>query len=75
TSGVIVLQAVGPAEQAGLKFNDVIVKLDKTVIGSTMDLRKYLYGKKTIGDEIEITYYRDGKKKTAAFKLGENTEN
>ncbi|GGE00318.1 S1C family serine protease [Paenibacillus nasutitermitis] len=74
TAGVIVLEAVGPAEKAGLKFNDVIVKLDKTAIGSTMDLRKYLYGKKSIGDEIEITYYRDGKKKTATFNLGENTE-
>jgi len=74
-AGVIVLEAVGPAEKAGLKFNDVIVKLDKTAIGSTMELRKYLYGKKTIGDDIEITYYRDGKKQTATFKLGENTEN
>ncbi|SDW99684.1 S1C family serine protease [Paenibacillus sp. CF384] len=72
--GVIVLQAVGPAEEAGLAFNDVIVKLDNESISSTMELRKYLYGKKTIGDEIEVTFYRDGKKQTTTFKLAEKTE-
>ncbi|WP_219834648.1 S1C family serine protease [Paenibacillus sp. R14(2021)] len=72
--GVIVLQAVGPAAEAGLAFNDVIVKLDKQPISSTMDLRKYLYGKKHIGDNIEITFYRDGKKQTTTFKLAEKTE-
>ncbi|MFX3635013.1 MAG: S1C family serine protease [Candidatus Pristimantibacillus sp.] len=72
--GVIVLEAVGPAADAGLLFNDVIVKLDKTAISSTMELRKYLYGKKKIGDEIEISYYRDGKLKIAKFKLGEKTD-
>lgn len=72
--GVIVLEAVGPAADAGLLFNDVIVKLDKTAISSTMELRKYLYGKKKIGDDIEISYYRDGKLKIAKFKLGEKTD-
>jgi serine protease Do len=74
TSGVIVLQAVGPAEKAGLKLNDVIVKLDKQPIGSTLDLRKYLYDNKSIGDEIEVTFYRDGEKETTMFKLGEKAE-
>lgn len=68
--GVIVLEAVGPAKDAGLAFNDVIVKLDRQPIGSTMELRKYLYGQKEIGDDIEVTYYRDGELKTAKFTLG-----
>ena len=72
--GVIVLQATGPAEKAGLEFNDIIVKLDKQPISSTMDLRKYLYAKKEIGDNIDVTYYRDGKKHTATFKLEEKTK-
>ncbi|CAM4219366.1 S1C family serine protease [Paenibacillus alkaliterrae] len=69
--GVIVLEAVGPAKEAGLSFNDIIVKLDRQSIGSTMELRKYLYGKKKIGEEIEITFYRDGELKVTAFKLGD----
>ncbi|MBD2871806.1 S1C family serine protease [Paenibacillus arenilitoris] len=72
--GVIVLEAVGPAKDAGLAFNDVIVKLDGQSIGSTMELRKYLYSKKKIGEEIKITYYRDGKLKDTSFKLGEKEE-
>ncbi|WP_053373453.1 S1C family serine protease [Paenibacillus sp. FJAT-27812] len=72
--GVIVLEAVGPAKDAGLLFNDVIVKLDRQSIGSTMELRKYLYSQKKIGDEIEISYYRDGELKKTHFKLGEKQD-
>lgn len=72
--GVIVLEAVGPAKKAGLEFNDVIVKLDKQPIGSTMELRKYLYAKKQIGDEIEVTLYREGKKQTLHLTLGEKED-
>jgi serine protease Do len=71
--GVIVLEAVGPAQKAGLDFNDIIVKLDRQDIGSTIELRKYLYTKK-IGDTIDVTYYRDGKKKTLSFQLDEKTD-
>lgn len=73
-SGVIVLEAVGPAKKAGLRFNDVIVKLDRQKIGSTRELRKYLYSKKEIGDEIEVSYYRDGELKVTKFKLAEKTD-
>nr|WP_306812921.1 S1C family serine protease [Paenibacillus soyae] len=72
-SGVIVLEAVGPALEAGLQFNDVIVKLDDKKVGSTMELRKYLYGSKEIGDELEVTFYRDGELKSVKLKLGENS--
>lgn len=70
-SGVIVLEAVGPSKKAGLTFNDVIVKLDDHKVGSTKELRKYLYGKKQIGDEITVSYYRDGELKSAKLKLEE----
>lgn len=72
--GVIVLQAVGPAQAAGLAFSDIIVKLDNQSIASTMDLRKYLYNRKHIGDSITVTFYRDGEKHTTRFKLEEKTE-
>jgi len=72
--GVIVLEAVGPAKKAGLKFNDVIVKLDDTPIGSTMELRKYLYGNKKIGEKVKVSFYRDGKLQTVTLELADRIE-
>lgn len=72
--GVIVLEAVGPAKKAGLKFNDVIVKLDDQPIGSTMELRKYLYGNKKIGEKVTVSYYRDGKLETVTVELAEKID-
>jgi len=69
--GLVVLEAVGPAAEAGLKTNDVIVKLDDTPVGSTVALRKYLYTKKKIGEELTITYYRGGKLEKVKVKLAE----
>ncbi|GKU77194.1 S1C family serine protease [Paenibacillus sp. L3-i20] len=73
-AGIIVLEAVGPSGDAGLQFNDVIVKLDDQNIGSQMELRKYLYSKKKIGDDIVVSYYRDGELKTVTVKLAEKEE-
>lgn len=67
--GVIVLEATGPASDADLRLNDVIVKFDNTGIGSTLELRKYLYDEKEIGEELKITYYRNGKMMTTTVKL------
>jgi len=73
-AGVIVLESVGPSLDAGLEFNDIIVALDGKPIGSTMDLRKYLYNSKKIGESLKVTYYRDGKKRTLDVKLIEKVE-
>ncbi|WP_238177956.1 S1C family serine protease [Paenibacillus contaminans] len=70
-TGVIVLDASGPAKEAGLKTSDVIVELDGKPINSALALRKYLYNEKKIGDKLSITYYRAGKKATASLTLGE----
>lgn len=72
--GIIVLESVGPAKEAGLKFNDIIVSLDSKPVDSTLALRKYLYNSKKIGDILEVEYYRDGKPKTAKIKLGEKSD-
>ena len=53
---------------------DIITKIDDTDIESTPDLQSVLYSHQ-IGDEITITFYRDGKQKTATFKLTKSTEN
>jgi len=72
--GVVVLEAVGPAKKAGLKLNDLIVRLDDTDIGSTMELRKYLYNHKKIGETLTVTYYRDGKKQEVGVTLTEKDD-
>lgn len=53
---------------------DIITKIDDTDIESTADLQSVLYSHQ-IGDEITITFYRDGKQKTTTFKLTKSTEN
>ncbi|WP_166245865.1 S1C family serine protease [Paenibacillus turpanensis] len=70
-NGIIVLEAKGPAEAAGLRTHDIITELDGQPIGSTLELRKYLYHKKHIGDKIRVTYFRSGKKDSAVVVLGE----
>lgn len=71
TEGVAVIQVVpmSPAARAGLKQFDVIVALDDQKIRDVLDLRKYLYTKKSIGDKMKVTFYRDGKKHTVTMKL------
>jgi len=65
------VQPNSPAAKAGLKEFDVIIKMDKVEIKDVVSLRKYLYNDKQIGDSIDITYYRAGKKETATVKLTE----
>lgn len=73
-SGVVVLEASGPASEAGLKLNDVITEFDGQKITSTLDLRKYLYDEKKIGDTIEVTFYRDGNAEKVSVKLTDKPE-
>ena len=75
TAGVVVLNVVdgSPAAQAGLERLDVIVKLDDTPVKDQIDVRKYLYRHKKIGDKLEITYYRNGDQKTTTLQLNHNT--
>lgn len=69
--GVALRQIVpnSPADIAGLKELDVIVEMDGEKIENVIDLRKHLYNKKKIGDEMKIKYYRDGKLHDTTMKL------
>ncbi|WP_027408116.1 S1C family serine protease [Anoxybacteroides tepidamans] len=75
TGGVAIIQVRpgSPAAQAGLKQFDVIVALDGQKISNVLDLRKYLYTKKAIGDEMEVTFYRDGRKAKVTMKLAKES--
>lgn len=63
------IEPFSPADEAGLKRLDVITALDGEEITGTIDLRKVLYQEKQIGDELAVTFYRDGKKQETTIKL------
>ncbi|MEF3305329.1 S1C family serine protease [Paenibacillus sp. GYB003] len=73
-NGLIVIDAIGPAKEAGLATNDVITELDGKPVYDNISLRQYLYGDKKIGDSIKVTYYRGGKKATVTIQLGEKED-
>lgn len=72
--GVIVLESSGPADEAGLRMNDVIVEFDGQKIKATLDVRKHLYEKKKIGEELKIKFYRDGKLTEVSAELIDKPE-
>ncbi|MGG1876658.1 trypsin-like peptidase domain-containing protein [Paenibacillus cisolokensis] len=74
TEGVVVLDALGPAKEAGLKLNDVIVKLDGKPINTTLELRKHLYRETKVGSSMTVTFYREGVLQSLKVKLEEKKE-
>jgi serine protease Do len=62
-----------PAEEAGLKENDVVVSIDGETGESLSDFVE-LVSSKEPGTEIEIKVYRDGKMKTIDATLGEREQ-
>ena len=73
--GIAVMEVVkgSPADKAKLEKGDIIVKLGGSDTGSLAEFRYELY-KHKVGDKLEVTYYRDGKKKTTSITLGKNEE-
>lgn len=71
--GVAVLEVVenSPADKAGLKKGDIIVKIGDEDLSSLAEFRYELY-KYAVGDKIELTIYRNGKKQTASVTLGKS---
>ena len=60
------------AEKAGLKENDVITKVDETVVNSPEDLTKAI-GKFKPEDKTVISYNRDKKEQKATVSLGKRS--
>ena len=73
TSGVAV-RSVQPNMPANghLEKYDVITKVDGNPIASATELQNALYSY-SVGDEITITYYRNGKEETTTIKLDKST--
>src|SRR5690625_628786 len=64
------IEPLSPADQAGLQRLDVITHLDGEEILSIIDLRKILYQEREVGDEVKVTFYREGKQHDVTIKLG-----
>jgi serine protease Do len=60
------------AEKAGLKEDDIIVKLDGKEIKGEMDITKIVTSHK-VGDEIDIVYKRNGKENKTRATLGQRS--
>ena len=73
TSGVAVrsVQSNMPAN-GHLEKYDVITKVDGNPITSATELQNALYSH-SVGDEMTITYYRNGKEETTRIKLDKST--
>lgn len=70
----VVVQNAGkstPAGKAGLKQYDVITEVDGKKIKDSTELRAALY-KKSVGDNLKVTFYRQDSKETANVKLTED---
>ena len=70
--GALVVRVVddSPAEDAGLKEEDIIVKVGDTDIRDSAHLRNLISSSRP-GDKPKLTIIRKGKRKTLTVKLGE----
>lgn len=64
------IRQMSPAAKAGLEPLDVITALDGNPVTDIIELRKYLYNEKDAGEDMEITFYRDGEQSKTKINLG-----
>ncbi|WP_079528549.1 S1C family serine protease [Halobacillus hunanensis] len=69
--GVIVagVEQGTPAADANLQKYDVITKIDDEKVKSLMSLRQYLYKEAKIGEQVEMTVYRNGEPMKVSLEL------
>ncbi|MFC4558451.1 S1C family serine protease [Virgibacillus kekensis] len=72
-SGVYIwsVESRSPADKAGLDRLDVITAIDGKEVNNIIELRKILYHEKEVGDNLKVTFYRDGKQHETTIKLSE----
>ncbi len=71
--GVLINKVIekSPADKAGLRDGDVIVRVEEIVIADSDDLSREIKEHKP-GDKIEVVIWRDGEKQTYNVELGES---
>lgn len=62
-----------PAEKAGLRSGDIIIRVDRTKIKSASDLTKSIAGKKP-GSDVNMEVIRNGKSKKFTIILGDRAK-
>ena len=70
-NGIYVVEVVanGPAQKAGIKNNDVILRIDGKELNKMSELRKYIYTKKP-ADEVTLLVQRNGIQVPVKVTLG-----
>lgn len=71
-NGILITEILedSPAEKAGLKAGDVIIKVDGAKVAEISDIQKAVREKKE-GEEIEIAFLRNKKKKKLSVEVAE----
>jgi serine protease Do len=62
-----------PADKAGIRHEDVIVRVDQTPVKNNRDLIDYVSGKRP-GTKVTLTFIREGKEQTAVATLDTRRE-
>jgi S1-C subfamily serine protease len=72
TTGIVVTQVVSgsPADQAGMRSNDIITKVNDQAIDAEHPLQSVMV-KFRPGDRVKLTFIRDGKEQTVDVTLGQ----
>jgi serine protease Do len=68
---IVSVTAGSPADDAGLRAGDVIVKVDNTDISNSTELTTVITSHQ-IGDQLEIVYYRGNAQESATATLGQS---
>ncbi len=71
-SGALITEILpeSAAEKAGLRVEDIIVEVDEKKIKNARELSNAI-GLMSAGDQVSITYLRDGDRRTARAELGQ----
>lgn len=75
TQGVFIrrVEPASPADSAGLQQYDVITQLDGQPVADIVELRKHLYQEKAVGEQMELTIYREGQQQTITMELSSSS--
>lgn len=70
---VVTVEKNSPADKAGLKKGDIIVKIGEEDVSSIAEFRYELY-KYDVGNKVKISFYRNNKLQNVTITLGKNPE-